>query len=117
MIHYITFFISDLDSPVVVVTPSTTVNESSPLTFTCSSIGSGSLAYTWTKDGKSHRSSTSQISIVSASRGDAGNYMCTVTNNFGAKHSTVYKIVVNCKYLCPSRKNKLTNLQTDELTN
>ena len=101
-----TFFISDLDSPVVAIAPSTTVNESSPLTLTCSSIGSGSLTYTWTKDGTSEGWSLSEISIVSASRGDAGNYMCSVTNNFGVKHSKVYKIVVNCKYLYPSPKKQ-----------
>ena len=81
----------------VVITPSSTVNETSTFNISCSASTSDSLTYSWTKDGKSYGSSSPEITISSAKRTDTGNYVCTVTSTFGTKRSIQKKITVNCK--------------------
>ena len=99
MITHIVFSsILDLDSPIVAMTPSTNVNESSTLILTCSANGSSFMTYSWTKDGKDYGSSSSQLIILNTSRTDAGYYMCTVSSDFGTKRSYAKKITISCKY-------------------
>ena len=96
--HIILPSILDLDSPIVAMTPSSNVSESSTLILTCLATGSSFLTYSWTKDGKDYGYSSSQLIISKTLRTDAGYYMCTVSSDFGTKRSYAKKITINCKY-------------------
>ncbi|HWQ32720.1 MAG TPA: MBG domain-containing protein, partial [Blastocatellia bacterium] len=75
---------------------SRTVCAGSPVSFSVSADGTGTVSYQWRKNGSPISGATdSTFSLASATASDAGNYDCVVTAGCGSRTSSVATLTVN----------------------
>ena len=73
-----------------------TEGESIPLV--CVATGHPSPTVTWTKDGRTV-GVNGDATIVKSTRGDAGDYTCTATNDVKESKTVTVTVEITCKFL------------------
>jgi len=79
-----------------VLSPSGTIYSTTPFSLTADAYGASPLNFQWRHEGTNLPGATGHIfSRASATAADAGNYVCVVSNNFGAITSSVVSVTIN----------------------
>jgi len=84
--------------------------EGAAVSFTVAATGSGPLAYQWKKNGTAIAgATTATYSIASVQTGDAGGYLCTVTNTYSSVDSNTAILTVDIPQTAPQLTAQLQN--------
>ena len=98
------FLITDL-AAIIAHPQNTTQIEGGNVTFTCDATTNPASSFSWTKDGSVVNATSTiilssdnkQLTIINASRGDSGHYICVATNDVKTVQSNAALLDVQCK--------------------
>ena len=93
------FLISDLDKPVLQVTPSSNQREGDNLIMSCLTESSSGITYTWFKDGDKLSWEEEKAVVNNIQLKDMGSYKCLVGNEIEKKESDLFNLTIYCKFL------------------
>lgn len=89
-------WLSGVAPTVSVVATVTDIVIGQPAIFTATVTGTEPITYVWKRDGTElSGQTTATLEITSAQLNDTGDYICTVTNDFGSAESTAVHLIVS----------------------